>query len=104
MGYLTVSMEGHFDKLDVRTSVNGNKFAKGKFIIPMKAHNGDAYDKIVNIMAWEDVADVIEQIPGNIDVKVEGTLRTSSYDSKCKSCGEPVKAYWTEIVIDNVDM
>ena len=104
MGYLTVSMEGRFDNVEVRTSANGNKFVKGKFVVPMKAFNGSEYEKFVNIIGWEDVADVVEKLPDNMTVKVEGSLRTTSYDTKCPKCGEPTKGYWTEIVIDNIDL
>ena len=104
MGFLKVSMQGYVKNVDVRTTQAGKKFVKGKFIIPMEAYNGDVYEKAVNVSAWEEVADVVEALREDIEVTAEGSLRTSSYDGKCPHCGDVVKNYWTEVVIDDVSL
>ncbi len=104
MGFLKVTMQGFIGNVESRMTQNGKKLVKGKFVIPMEAYNGDVYDKTVNITAWEDMGDIVEQIPKDMEITVTGSLRTSSYDGKCPHCSEPVKNYWTEIVIDNIDL
>lgn len=103
MGYLKVEMQGTFSDIDSRISANGKKFIKGKFNIPMvNKSTGEEYVKTMAISAWEEVADLIEQYPDNVEATVIGTLRTVPYDKKCEACGESYKAYWTEILINEV--
>ena len=104
MGFLKVTMQGFVSEAVSKTAQNGNKFVKGKFTIPMTAYNGDSYEKVMNITAWEEVADVLEQIPNDMEIVVTGSLRTTSYDGKCPHCNEPVKNYWTDIVINDIDL
>lgn len=103
MDYLKVEMKGMFSNIDSKLSSNGKKFIKGKFNMKLANRStGEEYVKTVNISAWEDIAEIIEQYPENVEATVVGTLRTSSYDRKCESCGSEYKSFWTEVVINEV--
>jgi hypothetical protein len=102
MGNMTVTMTGMVTDVEIKTTNTDKKYAKGKFSIPLKAFNGDDYNKIVPFMAWEDMADIIEEIPEDMEVTVEGVLRTSSYDTKCPHCKESIKAWWTDVIVNDI--
>lgn len=103
MDYLKVEMRGMFSDVESRVSSNGNKFIRGKFNMKLaNQRTGEEYVKTMSISAWGDVADIIEQYPENVEATVVGTLRTSSYDKKCESCGNEYKSFWTEVVINEV--
>ena len=102
MGNMTVTMTGSMKEVKISTTSTDKKFAKGKFSIPLKNFNGDEYNKMVPFMAWENMADIIEEIPEDLEITVEGILRTSSYESKCPHCKGEIKAWWTDVVINNI--
>ena len=105
MGYLVVSMQGTVGDVTTRTVGNGNTVARGKFnIILNNRSTGDEYTKTVNVSAWDDMAELLASVPSDVEIKVKGSLRISGYDKKCEKCGEEYKAYWTEIVISDIDV
>jgi hypothetical protein len=104
MGSLTVTMKGMLKDVDIRKTSTDKKYAKGKFCIPLEAYNGEEYEKKVPFVAWEDMADIIEEIPDTLEVTAEGVLRTSSYETKCPHCKENITAWWTDVVINNIEV
>jgi len=105
MGYLTVSMQGKFSDVNSMVTKNGTKLVKGKFLITLANKNtGEEYEKKVPFLAWDEVATYVENWPDGVEAKVEGTLRTSSFDKACPKCGDTYKSFWTEVVINSVDV
>ena len=105
MGYLIVSMQGTVSDVNTFNTKNGNKGTRGKFNITMaNKATGEEYTKVMPFSSWGDIAEVLAEIPENVEVKATGSLRTASFDKKCPNCNGEYKAYWTEVVIEDVDV
>ena len=55
----------------------------------------------IKVAAWGSLAESLSELSNNTWIKIHGHIEETSYDSKCKYCGGPAKAYWTNVVIDN---
>jgi len=103
-GYLLVTMVGKIVDSTLNYTTKGNPYAKGRIAIPFTTRDGDFKHKFYNFIVWQDLAEIVAEIPEDVLVKMEGDLRISSYDKACADCGTMHKAYWTDIVINNVDL
>ena len=103
-GYILVTMVGKIVDSTLNLTKNGNPYTKGKIAIPFTTRDGDEKHKFYNFIVWSELAEIVAEIPVDTMVKMEGDLRTSSYDSACKDCGTTHKAFWTDIVVNSVDL
>ncbi len=55
----------------------------------------------VKIGAWGKIAEALAELPNGTYIKLFGHIEETSYDTKCKYCQGPSKAYWTNVVVDN---
>jgi len=103
-GYLTVTMVGKIVESNLNYTKKGNPYTKGKIAIPFLTRDGDKKHKFYNFIVWEDLAETVAEIPEDVLVRMEGDLRISSYDSNCPDCNSVIKKYWTDIVVNDVDL
>ena len=103
-GYLLVTMVGKIVESTLNYTKNASPYTKGKIAIPFTTRDGDLKHKFYNFIVWQDLAEIVAEIPEDVLVKMEGDLRISSYDKACGDCGSMHKSYWTDIVISNVDL
>lgn len=103
-GFILVTMVGKIVESTLNLTKNGNPYTKGKIAIPFVTRDGDEKHKFYNFIVWSELAEIVAEIPEDTMVKMEGDLRTSSYDAKCKDCSTVHKAYWTDIVVNSVDL
>lgn len=55
----------------------------------------------IKVAAWGSLAESLAELPNDTWIKLHGHIEETSYDSKCRYCNGPSKAYWTNVVIDN---
>lgn len=103
-GYVLVTMVGKIAEVTSNLTKNGTPYTKGKIAIPFVNRSGDRKYKFYNFIVWSELAEVVAEIPEDTMVKMEGDLRISSYDSPCKECGAPRKMFWTDVVVESVDL
>lgn len=103
-GYLLVTMVGKIIESTLNYTKNGSPYTKGRIAIPFTTREDELKHKFYNFIVWSDLAEIVAEIPEDTLVKMEGDLRISSYDKACADCGTMHKAYWTDVVINNVDL
>jgi hypothetical protein len=103
-GYLLVTMVGKIIESTLNYTKNGSPYTKGRIAIPFTTRDDELKHKFYNFIVWSDLAEIVAEIPEDTLVKMEGDLRISSYDKACADCGTMTKKYWTDIVINNVDL
>ena len=103
-GFILVTMVGKIVDSTLNFTKNANPYTKGKIAIPFTTRDGEMKHKFYNFIVWQELAEIVAEIPVDTMVKMEGDLRTSSYDAACKDCGTTHKAYWTDIVVNSVDL
>jgi len=79
---------------------NNSKLFKGKLAIPVGDAEGGRF-QYIKIAAWNNLAELMNDLPQDAFVKVHGHIEERSYDGKCKHCGGAEKKYWTEVLVDN---
>ena len=103
-GYILVTMVGKVVESTLNLTKNGNPYTKGKIAIPFTTRENELKHKFYSFIVWSELAEIVAEIPADTVVKMEGDLRVSSYDAKCKDCSTAYKAYWTDIVVNSVDL
>ena len=103
-GYLLVTMVGKIAESTLSYTKTGSPYCKGRMAIPFTTREGDPKHKFYNFIVWSDLAEIVAEIPEDTLVKMEGDLRISSYDGTCPDCNSAIKKYWTDVVINNVDL
>lgn len=104
-GYISVEIVGDIESSELRYTKAGAPFTKGKIAIPFSGKGGVQMHKFFNFIVWEEgLAEAVAEISVGTRMKFFGSIRVSSYDTKCKSCGNAHKAYWTDITVTDIDL
>jgi hypothetical protein len=103
-GFILVTMVGKIVDSTLNFTKNANPYTKGKIAIPFTTREDELKHKFYNFIVWSELAELVAEIPVDTTVKMEGDLRTSSYMAKCKDCNTEYRAYWTDVVVNSVDL
>ena len=103
-GFILVTMQGKVVESTLNYTTKGNPYCKGKIAIPFTAQDDSIKHKFYSFIVWQDLAELVAEIPEDTLVNMEGNLRISSYDGSCPDCGSTLKKYWTDIVISSIDI
>jgi hypothetical protein len=76
---------------------NNTGLFKATLAIPVQDFDGNQY---INIASFQ-CSEVLNDLPKNSFVEIQGHIEQRSYDGKCRHCGGYDKKYWTEVVVDN---
>lgn len=95
LGENFVKLIGKIKYKEVNT-YNTNLNFRCKLAVPIS----DSF-QYIKIVAWGSLAESLADLANDTWIKVQGHIEESSYDSKCKYCQGPSKAYWTSVVVDN---
>ena len=103
-GFILVTMKGNVVESTLNYTKNGDPYCKGKIAIPFIGRDDSVKHKFYSFIVWQDLAEIVAEIPEDTVVNMEGDLRISSYDASCPDCGASLKKYWTDIVVSSVDI
>ncbi len=53
----------------------------------------------INITAWGDTADLLSTVDDGLNVMLIGVLNISSYEDKCRSCGNVLNKAWVDVTV-----
>lgn len=101
-----VELVGFLTNPQLKETRNGNFHFQGKVAVPFAYKDKTSGDmkegsKYIKISAWGDLAQELSSVTEGAGVKVHGVFNERSYDSNCKSCGNPEKKYWTDVLVNN---
>jgi hypothetical protein len=96
-----VELKGKVIYPSFKTVGSGHRLFKGKLAIPIKGDANNNRFQYIKIAAWNELAELMNNLPQDAFVKVHGHIEERSYDGKCKQCGAAEKKYWTEVLVDN---
>ena len=101
-----VELVGVLTNPELRETKNNNHHFQGKVAVPHsytdRATGAQKEgSKYIKISAWGGLAQELSGVPEGTALKVQGTFNERSYDGTCKSCGNPEKKYWTDVLVNN---
>lgn len=103
-----VYLSGYIKFPEVQTTRNGYTLFKGKVEVPtvFTDKNGEVKEikKYIQVSAWGDLAQELGELQDGTPVHLVGSYNQRSYEGNCKSCSEPEKKYWTDVLVDNFEV
>jgi len=93
-----VRLKGKITKPSFIEYPSGAKIFKCDLAIPTQYDNKFQY---IKVYAWSPLADSLNELSSGSFIKVYGRIERTTYDGKCRFCGNKSTSYWFEVGIDN---
>ena len=96
-----VELVGQVRWSELNYTMNGNARFKCKIAVPFQTKEGETKHEFHAIVAWGNLAEDMQGLTEDTQVKIHGRINSRSFMGNCPHCKEEQKRYWTEVVVDN---